>query len=63
MAKKTAQIKITQIKSTVGGLKNQKATLQTLGLRKIGQSVVREARPEVLGMVNTVSHLVTVEEV
>lgn len=58
-----AQLKITQIKSTVGGKQNQKDTLRTLGLRRIGQSVVREARPEVLGAVRTVAHLVTVEEV
>lgn len=58
-----AQLKITQVKSSVGGLKNQRATLRTLGLKKIGQSVVREDRPEVLGMINTVRHLVSVEEV
>ena len=38
-------------------------TLRTLGLRKIGQSVVREDRPEVVGAIRTVAHLVTVEEV
>ncbi|MCF2706918.1 50S ribosomal protein L30 [Arcanobacterium haemolyticum] len=58
-----AQLKITQIKSTVGGKQNQKATLKTLGLRRIGQSVVREDRPEVRGAIRTVAHLVTVEEV
>jgi large subunit ribosomal protein L30 len=58
-----ARLKVTQIKSTIGGKQNQRDTLRTLGLRKIGQSVVREDRPEVRGMVNTVRHLVTVEEV
>lgn len=58
-----ATLKITQVRSAVGGLKNQRATLHTLGLKKIGQSVEREDRPEVLGMINTVRHLVTVEEV
>ena len=58
-----AQLKITQVKSTVGGKQNQKDTLRTLGLRRIGQSVVREDRPEVLGTIRTVAHLVTVEEV
>lgn len=58
-----AQLKITQTKSTVGGKQNQKDTLRTLGLRKIGQSVVREDRPEVRGAVRAVAHLVTVEEV
>jgi large subunit ribosomal protein L30 len=42
---------------------NQRDTLRTLGLKKIGQTVVREDRPEVRGMIRTVAHLVTVEEV
>ncbi|MDR3070860.1 MAG: 50S ribosomal protein L30 [Propionibacteriaceae bacterium] len=62
-AAKTRQIKITQIKSGIGGLRNQRETLRTLGLKRIGDSVVREDRPEVLGMVKTVTHLVAVEEV
>ncbi|MCO5969508.1 MULTISPECIES: 50S ribosomal protein L30 [Actinoallomurus] len=56
-------LKITQVKSKIGGKQNQRDTLRTLGLRRIGDSVVREDRPEVLGMINTVRHLVTVEEV
>ena len=58
-----AQLKITQVRSTIGGRQNQKDTLRTLGLRRIGQSVVREDRPKVRGAVRTVAHLVTVEEV
>ena len=58
-----AQLKITQVRSTIGGRQKQKDTLRTLGLRRIGQSVVREDRPEVRGAVRTVAHLVTVEEV
>ena len=58
-----AQLKVTQTKSVIGGKQNQRETLRTLGLRKIGQSVVREDRPEVRGMITTVAHLVTVEEV
>ena len=58
-----AELKITQTKSVVGGKQNQRDTLRSLGLKRIGASVVREDRPEVLGMINTVSHLVTVEEV
>ena len=58
-----AQLKITQVRSTIGGRQNQKDTLRTLGLRRIGQSVVREDRPEVRGAVRTVAHLVTGEEV
>jgi large subunit ribosomal protein L30 len=56
-------LKITQVKSRIGGKQYQRETLRTLGLKRIGQSVVREDRPEVLGMIQTVRHLVTVEEV
>jgi large subunit ribosomal protein L30 len=56
-------LKITQVKSQIGGKQYQRDTLRTLGLKRIGHSVVREDRPEVLGMINTVRHLVTVEEV
>ena len=58
-----AELRITQIKSRVGGKDYQRATLRTLGLKRIGQTVVREDRPEVLGMIRTVAHLVKVEEV
>jgi large subunit ribosomal protein L30 len=56
-------LKITQVKSQIGGKQYQRDTLRTLGLGKIGRSVVREAKPEVLGMIQTVRHLVDVEEV
>jgi large subunit ribosomal protein L30 len=59
----TAQLKITQVKSQIGGKQYQRDTLRTLGLKRIGQSVVREDRPEVRGMIATVAHLVTIEEV
>ncbi len=58
-----AQLKVTQTKSAIGGKENQRQTLRTLGLGRIGRSVVREDRPEVRGMITTVAHLVTVEEV
>ena len=58
-----ANIKITQTKSSIGAKQNMKDTLRTLGLRKIGQSVVRENTETVLGAVHTVRHLVTVAEV
>ena len=58
-----ADLKITQIKSGVGGKQNQKDTLRTLGLKRIGDVVVKEDRPEIRGMVQTVRHLVAVEEV
>ncbi|GAA3965279.1 50S ribosomal protein L30 [Actinomadura viridis] len=58
-----AQLKITQTKSVISEKQNQRDTLRTLGLKKIGQSVVRDDRPEVRGMIRTVNHLVIVEEV
>ena len=58
-----ADLTITQTRSTIGCKQNQRDTLRTLGLRKIRQSVVREDSPQVRGMINTVRHLVTVEEV
>jgi large subunit ribosomal protein L30 len=58
-----SQLKITQIKGRITEKQNQRDTLRTLGLRRIGQTVVREDRPEVRGMIRTVAHLVTVEEV
>ncbi|RYZ29665.1 MAG: 50S ribosomal protein L30 [Propionibacteriaceae bacterium] len=57
------QLLVKQIRSGVGGRQNQRETLRTLGLRKIGDTSIREDRPEVRGMINTVAHLVTVEEV
>jgi large subunit ribosomal protein L30 len=56
-------LKITQIKSVISEKQYQRDTLRTLGLRKIGQSVEREESPSVIGMIRTVAHLVTVEEV
>ena len=56
-------LKITLVRSTIGSKPAHRATVQTLGLRKIGQSVVREDTPANRGLVNAVRHLVTVEEV
>ncbi len=56
-------LKVTQIKSTIGCKQNQRDTLRSLGLKRIGDAVVKEDRPEVRGMVQAVRHLVTVEEV
>ena len=58
-----AQIKVTQVKSGIGTKPNQRQTLRSLGLKRINDSVVQEDRPEIRGMVATVPHLVTVEEV
>ena len=58
-----ARLKITQTKSGIGYQKNQKETLRSLGLKRMHDTVVKEDRPEIRGMVRTVTHLVTVEEV
>ncbi|MFT0762470.1 50S ribosomal protein L30 [Scrofimicrobium sp. R131] len=58
-----AQLKVTLKKSTIGAKPNIKDTVRNLGLRKIGQSVIREDRPEIVGAIRTVRHLVEVEEV
>ena len=57
------QLKVKQVRSGIGRHKNQRDTLRSLGLKRIGDVVVKEDRPEIRGMVNTVIHLVTVEEV
>ncbi|WP_397447304.1 50S ribosomal protein L30 [Polaribacter sp. R77954] len=57
-----AKIKVTQVKSQIGRLKNQKRTLEALGLRRLNQTVEHEATPSIVGMVDKVSHLVSVEE-
>jgi large subunit ribosomal protein L30 len=54
---------VTQVRSSIGALANQRATLRSLGLRKIRQSVERDDTPQIRGMIHTVRHLVTVEEV
>jgi len=58
-----ARLKITQVRSKIGGKQNQRDSLRSLGLRRIGQTVIKEDKPEIRGMVAVVSHLVTVEEV
>jgi large subunit ribosomal protein L30 len=58
-----ARLKITQKKSGVGTKPNHRETLRTLGLKRIGDIVVKEDRPEIRGMIRTVTHLVAVEEV
>ncbi|MGB3769912.1 MAG: 50S ribosomal protein L30 [Rhodococcus sp. (in: high G+C Gram-positive bacteria)] len=58
-----AELRVTQIKSTIGQKKNQRDSIRTLGLKKIRQTVVREDTPQNRGLINVVRHLVTVEEV
>ena len=57
-----AKIKITQVKSGIDRSERQKLTLKALGLNKMNASKQVEATPQILGMVNKVSHLVKVED-
>ena len=54
---------VRQVHSGVGGKQNQRDTLRTLGLKRIGDVSLRPDGPEVRGMIKAVAHLVTVEEV
>ncbi len=58
-----AKLKITQVKSAIGSTKRQKATLEALGLTKLHNPVEHEATPQIVGMVNKLRHLISVEEV
>ena len=58
-----SRLKVTQVRSQIGGTQNQRDTLRSLGLKRLHDVVVKEDRPEIRGMVATVTHLVTVEEV
>ena len=58
-----SRLKVRQVRSEIGGTKSQRETLRSLGLKRIGDVVVKEDRPEIRGMVRTVTHLVAVEEV
>lgn len=57
-----AKLKITLVKSTIGRKKDQIATVEALGLKKIRSVVEHNDIPQIRGMINKVSHLVTVEE-
>jgi large subunit ribosomal protein L30 len=58
-----AKIHIKKIKSSIGATKRQKNTLQALGLRKMNSVVEQEDNNQIMGMVEKVSHLVSVERV
>lgn len=55
-----ATIKVKQVKSRIGAPKDQKLTLDALGLKKMNRVVEHEATPQILGMINKVKHLVAV---
>ena len=63
MAKTSKKLKITLIRSLVGRKKDQIATVQALGLKKIGSVVEQQDNPQIQGMINKVSHMITVEQV
>ena len=58
-----AKVKITLIKSLIGRKKEHIATVNALGLRKIGKNVEHEETPQIKGMINKVIYLVKVEQV
>lgn len=58
-----AKLKVTQIKSTIDRKEPQKRTMAALGLKKIRQSVIHNDTPQILGMIRSVQHLITVEKV
>ena len=55
-------VRITQTRSPIGTQARHRGTLRSLGLRRIGQSTIREDSPELRGMIRRVSYLVRVEE-
>lgn len=59
----SAKILVTLVKSSIGKKPNQVKTVKALGLKKINSKVEKIVNPAILGMVRTVSHLVTVEEI
>jgi large subunit ribosomal protein L30 len=58
-----ARLRLTQVRSVIDRPKDQKATVRALGLHRIRDSVVKDDRPEIRGMISKVSHLLKVEEV
>jgi len=57
------KIRVKLVRSTISELPKQRATVRSLGLRKIGSVREHESNPVILGMVKTVAHLVSVEEI
>jgi large subunit ribosomal protein L30 len=60
MAKK---LQVTQLRSAIGRKPNQRETLRSLGLKRIGDVVIKEDRPEIRGMAESIPHLVDLKEV
>jgi large subunit ribosomal protein L30 len=62
-SKSVKRIRIELVRSMIRSKPKQRGTVKALGLGRIGSSVERDATPVVLGMINTISHLVKVEEI
>ncbi len=58
-----SKLKVTQRRSVIGRPQDQKDTVRRLGLHRMNDSVVKDDRPDVRGMIEKVKHLVDVEEV
>ena len=58
-----ARLKIKLVKSLIGRSDRQQATVKGLGLRKINSEVIREKRPEILGMIRKIEFMLQVEEI
>lgn len=60
---KKKKIRITLLRSVIRTNPNQRKTIRALGLKRINSKVEKMVNPQVMGMINTVSHLVSVEEI
>jgi large subunit ribosomal protein L30 len=58
-----AKVRVTQVRSALSRGEKQRGTVRALGLKRVGHSVVHEDRPEIMGMIRAVGHLVEVEEI
>jgi large subunit ribosomal protein L30 len=58
-----AKVRVTQVRSALSRGNKQRGTVRALGLKRVGHSVVHEDRPEIMGMIRAVGHLVEVEEI
>jgi large subunit ribosomal protein L30 len=58
-----SKLKVTQRRSVIGRPKDQKVTIRRLGLHRMNDSVIKDDRPDIRGMIEKVRHLVTIEEV
>lgn len=63
MSSEFRKVRVTLVKSPIGYRKDQRATAEALGLRKLKASVVHTETPQIRGMINKISHLLEVEEV